>query len=123
MRIPTRSCGSVPTLACSGSSTAWAGPAARVYETPDGRDSGAYIASRFARNVVERLMLELIKPEWTWTARPPPPSCGGAGAALVARLAELEAPETSLRSKLLKRAAHHHDAGRSAAARAGRVGL
>ena len=53
-----------PDLGLLGVFDGMGGAGGRVYDTPDGRHSGAYIASRFARNVVERLMLELIKPEW-----------------------------------------------------------
>ena len=79
----------------------WAG--GRVYDTPDGRHTGAWIASRFARNVVERLMLELIKPEWNLDG----PATAAElqrvlASSLAARLAELKAPETTLRSKLVK---------------------
>jgi serine/threonine protein phosphatase PrpC len=92
-----------PELGLLGVFDGMGGAGGRVYDTPDGRHTGAYIASRFARNVVERLMLELIKPEWNLD--------GPAAAAelrrvlassLAARLAELKAPETTLRSKLVK---------------------
>jgi serine/threonine protein phosphatase PrpC len=92
-----------PELGLLGVFDGMGGAGGRVYDTPDGRRTGAYIASRFARNVVERLMLELIKPEWHLD--------GPAAAAelhrvlassLAARLAELKAPETTLRSKLVK---------------------
>jgi serine/threonine protein phosphatase PrpC len=79
------------------------GAGGRVYDTPDGRHTGAWIASRFARNVVERLMLELIKPEWNLDG----PATAAElhrvlASSLAARLAELKAPETTLRSKLVK---------------------
>ena len=79
------------------------GAGGRVYDTPDGRHTGAWIASRFARNVVERLMLELIKPEWNLDG----PATASElqrvlSSSLAARLADLKAPETSLRSKLVK---------------------
>jgi len=92
-----------PNLGFLGVFDGMGGAGGRVYDTPDGRHTGAYIASRFARNVVERLMLELIKPEWNLD--------GPAAAAelqrvlassLAARLADLKAPETTLRSKLVK---------------------
>ncbi len=92
-----------PDLGLLGVFDGMGGAGGRVYDTPDGRHTGAYIASRFARNVVERLMLELVKPEW---------NLDGPGTAaelhrvlassLAARLAELKAPETTLRSKLVK---------------------
>ncbi|HEV3400132.1 MAG TPA: protein phosphatase 2C domain-containing protein, partial [Actinomycetes bacterium] len=92
-----------PDLGLLGVFDGMGGAGGRVYDTPDGRHSGAYIASRFARNVVERLMLELIKPEWNLDG----PATAGElhrvlASSLAARLAELKAPETSLRSKLVK---------------------
>jgi serine/threonine protein phosphatase PrpC len=79
------------------------GAGGRVYDTPDGRHSGAYIASRFARNVVERLMMELIKPEWNLDGPAIAAELHRAlASSLTARLAELKAPETALRSKLVK---------------------
>jgi serine/threonine protein phosphatase PrpC len=79
------------------------GAGGTVYETPDGPRTGAYLASRVARDVVERRMIELLDPEWNLD--------GPAAAedlrrsvrdALVARLAELDAPPSALRSKLLR---------------------
>ena len=92
-----------PDLGLLGVFDGMGGAGGRVYDTPDGRHSGAYIASRFARNVVERLMLELIKPEWNLDG----PATAAElhrvlASSLAARLAELKAPETSLRSKLVK---------------------
>jgi serine/threonine protein phosphatase PrpC len=92
-----------PDLGLLGVFDGMGGAGGRVYDTPDGRHTGAYIASRFARNVVERLMLELIKPEWNLDG---PASAAELhrvlASSLAARLAELKAPETSLRSKLVK---------------------
>jgi serine/threonine protein phosphatase PrpC len=92
-----------PDLGLLGVFDGMGGAGGRVYDTPDGRHSGAYIASRFARNVVERLMLELIKPEWNLDG----PATAAElhrllASSLAARLAELKAPETALRSKLVK---------------------
>jgi serine/threonine protein phosphatase PrpC len=92
-----------PDLGLVGVFDGMGGAGGRVYDTPDGRHSGAYIASRFARNVVERLMLELIKPEWNLDG----PATAAElhrvlASSLAARLAELKAPETTLRSKLVK---------------------
>jgi hypothetical protein len=79
------------------------GAGGTVYETSDGPRTGAYLASRVARDVVERRMLELLSPEWTLD--------GPAAAedlrrcvqeALVERLAQLNPPKSSLRSKLLR---------------------
>jgi serine/threonine protein phosphatase PrpC len=92
-----------PDLGLLGVFDGMGGAGGRVYDTPEGRHTGAYIASRFARNVVERLMLELIKPEWNLDG----PATAAElhrvlASSLAARLAELKAPETSLRSKLVK---------------------
>jgi serine/threonine protein phosphatase PrpC len=92
-----------PDLGLLGVFDGMGGAGGRVYDTPDGRHTGAWIASRFARNVVERLMLELIKPEWNLDG----PATAAElqrvlASSLAARLAELKAPETTLRSKLVK---------------------
>jgi serine/threonine protein phosphatase PrpC len=92
-----------PDLGLLGVFDGMGGAGGRVYDTSEGRHTGAYIASRFARNVVERLMLELIKPEWNLDG----PATAAElhrvlASSLAARLAELKAPETSLRSKLVK---------------------
>jgi serine/threonine protein phosphatase PrpC len=79
------------------------GAGGTVYETPDGPRSGAYLASRIARDVVERRMLQLLVPDWNLK--------GPAAAedlrrsvqdALQERLAELNAPKSGLRSRLLR---------------------
>ena len=79
------------------------GAGGTVYETPEGPRTGAYLASRIARDVVERRMLDLLEPDWNLN--------GPAAAAdlhrsirtaLVERLAELKAPPSGLRSRLLR---------------------
>jgi serine/threonine protein phosphatase PrpC len=92
-----------PDLGLLGVFDGMGGAGGRMYDTPDGRHTGAWIAARFARNVVERLMLELIKPEWNLDG----PATAAElhrvlASSLAARLAELKAPETTLRSKLVK---------------------
>jgi serine/threonine protein phosphatase PrpC len=92
-----------PNLGLLGVFDGMGGAGGRVYDTPDGRHTGAWIAARFARNVVERLMLELIKPEWDLDG----PATAAElqrvlASSLAARLAELKAPESTLRSKLVK---------------------
>lgn len=79
------------------------GAGGTVYETPDGPRSGAYLASRIARDVVEERMLTLLVPDW---------NLNGAAAAedlhrsvqkaLQDHLAELHAPKSGLRSRLLR---------------------
>jgi serine/threonine protein phosphatase PrpC len=79
------------------------GAGGTVYETPDGPRSGAYLASRIARDVVERRMIDLLVPDWNLK--------GEAAAtdlqrsvrdALQDRLSELKAPKSGLRSRLLR---------------------
>ncbi len=79
------------------------GAGGTTYETPDGPRTGAYLASRVAREVVEQRMVALLDPEW---------NLDGAAAAqdlqrsvrsaLQERLAELNAPASGLRSRLLR---------------------
>jgi serine/threonine protein phosphatase PrpC len=79
------------------------GAGGTVYETPDGPRTGAYLASRIARDVAERRMLDLLEPDWNLN--------GEAAArdlhrtiqqALQERLEELKAPKSGLRSRLLR---------------------
>ena len=67
-----------PDLGLLGVFDGMGGAGGRVYDTPEGRHTGAWIAARFARNVVERLMLELIKPEWNLDGPATVASCSGA---------------------------------------------
>jgi hypothetical protein len=79
------------------------GAGGTVYETPDGPRTGAYLASRVARDVVEQRMLELLDPEWHVDGPAVAQALHDAvRQALVARLAELKAPASGLRSKLLR---------------------
>jgi serine/threonine protein phosphatase PrpC len=79
------------------------GAGGTVYDTDDGPRSGAYLASRIARDVVEQRMLQLLVPDWNLK--------GAAAAedlrhsvqeALQERLTELKAPKSGLRSRLLR---------------------
>jgi hypothetical protein len=79
------------------------GAGGTVYETPDGPRTGAYLASRVARDVVEERMLALLDPEWNLD--------GPAAArdlrrsvkhALADTLTGLNAPASGLRSRLLR---------------------
>ena len=45
------------------------GAGGTVYQTPEGPRTGAYLASRVARDVVERLMLDLLEPDWNLNGR------------------------------------------------------
>ena len=92
-----------PDLGLVGVFDGMGGAGGTVYETPEGPRTGAYLASRIARDVVERRMLELLEPDW---------NLNGAAAAddlrravrqaLEERLVELKAPVSRLRSKLLR---------------------
>lgn len=79
------------------------GAGGTVYETAEGQRTGAYLASRVARDVVEPRMLRLLDPEWNLD--------GPAAArdlhravrqALVETLGELSAPASGLRSRLIR---------------------
>jgi hypothetical protein len=79
------------------------GAGGTVYETPDGPRTGAYLAARIARDVVEERMLALLDPDWNLD--------GPAAAreveqavrrALGESLRDLDAPKSGLRSRLLR---------------------
>ena len=79
------------------------GAGGTVYETPDGRRTGAYLASRLARDVVERRMLELLEPDWNLNGKAAASDLHrSVQQALRQRLGELNAPASSLRSRLLR---------------------
>jgi hypothetical protein len=79
------------------------GAGGTVYETPDGPRTGAYLASRLARDVVEERMVALLDPEWNLdgpaTSRELQRSVKRA---LTDALAGLNAPKSGLRSRLLR---------------------
>ncbi len=79
------------------------GAGGTVYETPDGPRTGAYLASRAARDVVEERMLALLDPEWNLdgpaVARDLQRSVKNK---LSDMLADLNAPKSGLRSRLLR---------------------
>jgi serine/threonine protein phosphatase PrpC len=92
-----------PDLGLIGVFDGMGGAGGTVYETASGSRTGAYIAARVARDVVERRMLDLLEPDWNLN--------GDAAAedlrrsvrqALEERLVELKAPASRLRSKLLR---------------------
>jgi serine/threonine protein phosphatase PrpC len=79
------------------------GAGGTVYETPDGPRSGAYLASRLARDVVEQRMVALLDPEWNLDGAAAAADLKRAvQSALQARLVELKAPPSGLRSRLLR---------------------
>lgn len=79
------------------------GAGGTVYDTKDGPRSGAYLASRIARDVVERRMLDLLVPDWNLKGEQVSADLrGSVQAALQDQLAELKAPKSGLRSRLIR---------------------
>ena len=79
------------------------GAGGTVYETADGPRTGAYLASRVARDVVEQRMVALLDPEWNLDGAAAAQDLQrSVRAALQERLAELKAPASGLRSRLLR---------------------
>jgi serine/threonine protein phosphatase PrpC len=92
-----------PDLGLVGVFDGMGGAGGATYDTPDGRHTGAYLASRLARDTVEGRMLELIKPEWDLDGPATAKHLHDAlTSALGERLAELKAPPSALRSKLVR---------------------
>ena len=92
-----------PDLGLVGVFDGMGGAGGTVYETADGQRTGAYLASRIAREVVEERMLALLDPDWNLD--------GPAAArelqralqrALRDALTDLNAPKSGLRSRLLR---------------------
>jgi hypothetical protein len=79
------------------------GAGGTVYETPEGPRTGAYLASRVSREVVEPRMLRLLDPEWNLDGPAAARDLQGAvKRALVETLGELNAPASGLRSRLIR---------------------
>ena len=79
------------------------GAGGTVYETADGPRTGAYLASRLARDVVEHRMVALLDPEWNLNGEAAAQDLQrSVRSALRARLEELKAPASGLRSRLLR---------------------
>ena len=79
------------------------GAGGTVYQTADGPRTGAYLASRLARDVDEQRMVTLLDPEWNLDGTAAAQDLQrSVRAALQERLAELKAPASGLRSRLLR---------------------
>jgi serine/threonine protein phosphatase PrpC len=92
-----------PDLGLIGVFDGMGGAGGTVYDTPEGPRSGAYLASRIARDVVERRMLELLEPDWNLNGKSTAEELRrSVQQVLSARLAELKAPPSGLRSRLLR---------------------
>jgi serine/threonine protein phosphatase PrpC len=92
-----------PDLGLVGVFDGMGGAGGTLYETPEGRRTGAYLASRIARDVVEQRMLDLLEPDWNLNGQAAAEDLhGSVQQALQERLEELKAPKSGLRSKLLR---------------------
>ena len=92
-----------PDLGLIGVFDGMGGAGGTVYETPDGKRSGAYLASRIARDVVARRMLDLLEPDWNLEGEVAAEDLRrSVREALEERFAELKAPPSQLRSRLLR---------------------
>jgi serine/threonine protein phosphatase PrpC len=92
-----------PDLGLVGVFDGMGGAGGTLYETPEGRRTGAYLASRIARDVVEQRMLDLLEPDWNLNGQAAAEDLhGSVQEALQQRLEELKAPKSGLRSKLLR---------------------
>ncbi len=92
-----------PDLALAGVLDGMGGAGGTIYETPDGPRTGAYLASRLARDVVETRMLDLLEPDWNLNGTAAAEDLArSVRRALEERLVELKAPPSRLRSRLIR---------------------
>jgi serine/threonine protein phosphatase PrpC len=92
-----------PDLGLLGVFDGMGGAGGTVYETPEGRRTGAYLASRIARDVVEQRMLDLLEPDWHLNGRAAARNLQhSVQQALKQRLQELNPAPSSLRSRLIR---------------------
>ena len=92
-----------PDLGLVGVFDGMGGAGGTVYETPDGRRTGAYLASRIARDVVEQRMLDLLEPDWHLNGKAAARDLEhSVQQALKQRLQGLNPAPSSLRSRLIR---------------------
>jgi serine/threonine protein phosphatase PrpC len=92
-----------PDLGLLGVFDGMGGAGGTVYETPEGRRTGAYLASRIARDVVEQRMLDLLEPDWRLNGKAAARNLQhSVQQALKHRLQELNPTRSSLRSRLIR---------------------
>jgi serine/threonine protein phosphatase PrpC len=92
-----------PDLGLLGVFDGMGGAGGTVYETPEGRRTGAYLASRVARDVVEQRMLDLLEPDWNLNGKAAARDLQhSVQQALKQRLQELNPAPSSLRSRLIR---------------------
>jgi serine/threonine protein phosphatase PrpC len=92
-----------PDLGLLGVFDGMGGAGGTVYETPEGRRTGAYLASRVARDVVEQQMLDLLEPDWHLNGKAAARNLQhSVQQALKQRLQELNPAPSGLRSRLIR---------------------
>jgi serine/threonine protein phosphatase PrpC len=92
-----------PDLGLVGVFDGMGGAGGTIYETPDGPRTGAYLASRIARDVVERRMLDLLEPDWHLNGKSAASDLQrSVQHALRQRLEELNPARSGLRSRLIR---------------------
>jgi serine/threonine protein phosphatase PrpC len=92
-----------PDLGLVGVFDGMGGAGGTVYETPEGRRTGAYLASRIARDVVEQRMLDLLEPDWHLNGKAAARNLQhSVQQALKQRLQELNPAPSGLRSRLIR---------------------
>jgi serine/threonine protein phosphatase PrpC len=92
-----------PDLGLLGVFDGMGGAGGTVYETPEGRRTGAYLASRIARDVVEQRMLDLLEPDWHLNGKAAARNLQhSVQHALKQRLQELNPAPSGLRSRLIR---------------------
>jgi serine/threonine protein phosphatase PrpC len=92
-----------PDLGLVGVFDGMGGAGGTVYETPQGRRTGAYLASRLARDVVEQRMVELLEPDWHLNGKTAARDLQrSVEQALKQRLQELNPAPSGLRSRLIR---------------------
>jgi serine/threonine protein phosphatase PrpC len=92
-----------PDLGLLGVFDGMGGAGGTVYETPEGRRTGAYLASRVARDVVEQQMLDLLEPDWHLNGKAAARNLQhSVQQALKLRLQELNPAPSGLRSRLIR---------------------
>ena len=92
-----------PDLGLVGVFDGMGGAGGTVYETPEGRRTGAYLASRLARDVVEQRMVELLEPDWHLNGKTAARDLQrSVQQALKQRLQQLNPAPSGLRSRLIR---------------------
>jgi serine/threonine protein phosphatase PrpC len=92
-----------PDLGLLGVFDGMGGAGGTVYETPEGRRTGAYLGSRIARDVVEQRMLDLLEPDWHLNGKAAARNLEhSVQQALKQRLQELNPAPSGLRSRLIR---------------------